>query len=261
MKTTGHSNPPFLTLLAALSVGLGPLIFPGSLARAGDRKFAYTYEATTMPKGSLEFENWVTWKSYGDGDRFDFRHEIEYGVTDDFQIALYFANWRYEDRGGKSDSTFKSTSIEAIYAMTNPTEDILGSALYLEAGIGEEELFVEGKLLLQKNFGRWIVAGNSIIESEWEGEDLDNLTEVKGELAQTLGISYQFCPSFSAGFEGLMEIEIKDWQDSGDLAVYLGPNLSWRKGSFFVTVAALWQATNFAGEPEVQTRALAGFHF
>ncbi len=240
---------------------LGALLFMGAAAQAGDRKFGYSYEVTTLPKGALEFENWVTWKSYSDGDRFDFRHELEYGVTDDFQLALYIANWRYEDRGGESDSTFKSTSIEAIYNLTDPTEDFLGSALYLESGVGEEELFVEGKLLLQKNFGPWVVAGNSAVESEWEGEDLDGLHEVNGELEQTAGISYQFSPAFAAGVEGLMEVEIEDWKDAGDLAVYLGPNVSWRKGAFFVTVAALWQMTNFSGEPEVQTRMLAGFDF
>ena len=159
---------PYLSL--AVLTALGAPLFSGATAEAGDRKFGYTYEATTLPKGALEFESWVTWKSFGNGDRFDFRHELEYGVTDDFQVSLYMANWRHEDRGGETDSAFKSTSVEAIHALTDPTEDFLGSALYLEAGLGDEEVFVEGKLLLQKNFGRWIVAGNSVVEPEWEGD-------------------------------------------------------------------------------------------
>ena len=60
---------------------------------ADDRRFTYTYEATTSPKGSWEFEQWLTWKGYHDGDTFDFRHELEYGITDNLQIGLYLSDW------------------------------------------------------------------------------------------------------------------------------------------------------------------------
>jgi hypothetical protein len=229
---------------------------------AGDRKFAYSYEATTMPKGSWELENWFTWKHYdGDRERFDFRHELEYGVTDRLQLAWYMASWRHEKRDGISDTSFRSTSIEAIYNLTDPTEDLLGSALYGEVGIGPEQFKLEGKILLQKNIGPFVIAANSIIESEWEGEKLSNLNERKGELAQTIGISYQVSPAFAFGMEGFFEIEIEDWSDFGHGTFYIGPNVSWRHDNLFVTAAGLWQTTGVEGEPEVQTRILFGFDF
>ncbi len=237
------------------------LLVAGHPADASDRKFAYSYEATTMPKGTWELEQWVTWKSFDDGDRFDFRHEIEWGVTDNLQLALYLANWRYEDRDGVSDTSFKTSSLEAIYNLTDPTADLLGSALYGEVGIGPEELKLEAKFILQKNIGPWVIAGNSIIESEWEGDSLDSLSEKKGELGQTVGVSYQFTPAFALGIEGLFEIEIDDWKEFADAAFYIGPNFSWRKGNFFMTVAGLFQTTSVAGEPDAQTRLIAGFDF
>src|SRR5688572_3075076 len=70
-------------------------------ANAGERRFTYSYETTTAPKGSWEYEQWMTWKSYDNKDRFDFRHEIEYGITDTLQLGIYLADWRYEDVDGE----------------------------------------------------------------------------------------------------------------------------------------------------------------
>jgi hypothetical protein len=65
-------------------------------ADASSRRFAYSYETTTMSKEVMESENWVTWKTDKDSDpdfeRFDIRHEFEYGVTDRLQLAFYFAD-------------------------------------------------------------------------------------------------------------------------------------------------------------------------
>src|SRR4051794_9242773 len=76
------------------------LLFTALIASATERKFAYSYEVTTAPKGTIEFENTVTWQHFrGQArvDQFDFRHEFEFGVTDRLQVALYAANWSYTD--------------------------------------------------------------------------------------------------------------------------------------------------------------------
>ena len=54
--------------------------------------FAWTYTTDLIPKGQWEFEQWMTprWeKEHGSYSVIDFREELEYGVTDNFQIALY----------------------------------------------------------------------------------------------------------------------------------------------------------------------------
>lgn len=59
--------------------------------RADERRFTYTYEPETIPKGALEFEQWITLGSQrtkgGDVkqqnfNRWEIREELEYGVTD-----------------------------------------------------------------------------------------------------------------------------------------------------------------------------------
>ncbi len=75
----------FLSALAAF-------LFCVSSANAHEAIFAWTYTTDLTPKGHGEFEQWITprWeKEHGSYSVIDFREEFEYGVTDDFQIALY----------------------------------------------------------------------------------------------------------------------------------------------------------------------------
>ena len=142
------------------SAGLAACLAMCGSADAGARRFTYNYEATTMPQGHREFETWVTWKTNAadddDFERFDIRHEFEFGVTDRLQLALYLPDWRYEEsatESGKAD--FRDVAVEAVYGLSDPTEDIIGSAVYGEFKIGDDFVELETKLLLQKNFGPW----------------------------------------------------------------------------------------------------------
>src|SRR6266542_6184476 len=75
-------------------------MLPATTALAGARHFTFLYEANTSAQGSLEMENWVTWQhATGSGrfDQVDFRHELEYGVTENFQTSVYLADWFYQN--------------------------------------------------------------------------------------------------------------------------------------------------------------------
>ena len=239
----------------------GAMIAPAPIL-ATERKFAFSYEVTTAPKGTVELENWVTWKhsdnAAGKVDRFDFRHELEFGITDRFQAAVYLANWTYDDRNPEKKASYQNSGIELIYNLTNPTTDFLGSALYLEVLAGDENLELEGKLLLQKNFGPLIVAYNAVLEAEWEGSKLE---ERKGEFAETLGVSYELTKKFSLGAELLHEVEFPDWGAAEEARVWAGPNVSVRAGRVSAVLAGLFQVTDVDEEPEVQTRLIVGFTF
>ena len=249
---------PTTTLLVLLiAVTLGSLT-PFS-TYAAERRFTYSYETTTTPKGVWEFEQWFTWKGYDDKDRFEFRHELEYGITDDLQMGLYLSDWRLTDPDeGETEVEWRTAGAELIYSMTDPTKDLIGSALYGEFLIGPEKFAMEGKLLLQKNFGPLTLVYNFVLEAEWEGENYD---EEVGVIENTAGLSYQVSPSFLIGAEAVHEVEFEGWQDAGEHVVSVGPNFSFRKGSFFATVTGLFQVTDVDGEPENQVRLLAGFHF
>lgn len=247
-----------IALLLAIALGIN---VPTS-AEASERRFTYSYETTTMPKGLWEYEQWFTWRSYDDKDRFDFRHEFEYGITDSLTLDIYLADWRYEevdDEGGEAD--YRSSGVSLRYMLTDPNKSMFGTGLYGEVLVGDQKVELEGKFLLQKNFGPFIAVYNLILEAEWEGDDLGSLDESHGVWENTVGLSYQISPSFFVGVEALHEVEFADWSDAGDHLFYAGPNVSFRKGNFFTTVTGLFQATGVGGEADTQLRVIAGFTF
>ena len=234
-------------------------------AKAGDRRFTYVYEAGPFTPGEVEIENWVTFKTTKDSDphftRFEFRHEIEIGITEQLGVAFYLADWRYQD-GAKVENDgieYRNSAVEVIYNFTNPTVDPLGFSLYGEYKGGPELHELEGKVLLQKNIDQWVIAYNVFVEAEWEQED--GGWEDVGVVGQTVGVSYQVTPAFLVGGELVHEIELPGWSDAEDSVVYVGPNASYRGQQWFVTVTPLFQVTNVEGEPNFQTRVIFGFHF
>src|SRR5262249_8384114 len=170
-----------IALIAAIS-------FCISIARADEAIFAWTYTTDLLPKGRWEVEQWMTarWeKEHGTYNVFDFREELEYGLTDNLQVALYL-NHHYVnasddvpvadpvhpkrclpgvfETGGEDvhaghdpatpfDSChFDSASLEAIYRILSPYKDPIGLALYFEPAVGDQETELEWKILLQKNW-------------------------------------------------------------------------------------------------------------
>lgn len=238
-------------------------------ALGGERRFTYVYEASTAAKGEIELENWVTWKTQREegsrGNSFDFRHEIEYGLTDKLQLGVYVANWSVLDKvaGGEdgAHAVYDNSAVELIYNLTNPVTDLVGSAVYGELKLGDQNLELEGKLILQKNFGPFVVAYNAALEAEWEGERFGYFNERSGTFEQTFGVSYQFSPYFLVGGEFLHEIDFANWSTANDSVVYAGPNASFRYDRFYVTATALVQATGISEEPDFQLRTIFGFHF
>lgn len=229
------------------------LLSPASFA--GVRRFTFIYEANTSAPGSLELENWLTWKTGSGFDKLEFRHEFEYGVTDKLQAALYVADWSYESNA-QSKVGYSGTAIELIYNLTNPVVDPLGLSIYGELKVGDRLVKLESKLIAQKNFGPLILAYNATLEGEWKGS---GLREREGEFAQALGASYEFSPRISAGIELLHEFGFPDWRDSEKIRnFFVGPNVSYRSGHWFVAVTALAQATAAEDEPDFQLRTIFG---
>ena len=239
---------------------MGALPAPTSIA--GVRRFTFLYEANTSAPGSFELENWLTWKRTTDPEhvsQVELRHEIEYGVTDKFQVSIYLADWFYESNPEHSGAAYSDSAIELIYNLTNPVIDPVGLSIYQEFKIGDRLFEWESKLIAQKNLGKWIFAYNATLEAVWEGEDL---AEREGEFIQALGASYEISPRLSVGVEFLHEFVFPDWRDDEEIRnVFIGPNVSYRRQNWFVTVTALTQATDTADEPDFQMRTIFGIGF
>ncbi|MEY2548774.1 MAG: hypothetical protein QOD64_1356 [Verrucomicrobiota bacterium] len=233
-------------------------------AFAGSRRFTYVYEVTTSPPGEVEVENWVTWRTHKPDDRgfdqVDFRHELEFGITENFQAAVYLADWNYHDglSAGDRGFTLSGSALELIYNFTNPVADAIGLAAYQEFQTGYRRFESESKLLAQKNFGKFVVAYNATLEAEWEGEGLE---ERKGEFQQSLGLSYEVSPRLLLGAEFVHEIAFPDWAEAEPGKFFAGPNISIRHRTCWATVTALAQITRAGDEPDLQVRTIFGFSF
>jgi hypothetical protein len=173
---------------------------------------------------------------------------------------VYVSDWRYEDGASVSDdgTDWRNVAVEGTYSLSDPTADAFGSAVYGEVKWGDELFVLETKILLQKNVGSWVFAYNGTVEAEWESKDYD---EDKGVFENTVGVSYQFSPKFSAGVEALHEIEYENWSDWGDDALYAGPVISMSSDGWWFTVTQLFQLSDLAGEPDYQTRLIMGIDF
>jgi hypothetical protein len=244
-----------LVLLFVLSIGT---------AWAGSRRFTYVYEVTTSPPGDVEIENWVTWKTRKPDDhgfdQVEFRHELEFGITEHFQAAVYLADWNYH-RGmsaGERGFTLNGSALELIYNFTNPVADPIGLAAYQEFKGGYRFFESESKLLAQKNFGRFVVAYNATLEAEWEGEGLE---EREGEFQQSLGLSYEVSPRLLFGAEFVHEVAFPDWSEAEPGKFFAGPNISVRHGTCWATLTALAQITRAGDEADFQVRTIFGFSF
>ena len=238
------------------------LVLSSSLAipvRGGVRRFTFLYEANTSAAQSLEFENWITWRRGSGFDQVDFRHELEYGLTDRFQASIYLADWFYTDDQEQRGFVYSDTAVELIYNLTNPVVDPVGMSIYGELRAGDQLIELESKMIAQKNFGPLILAYNATLEAVWEGSELE---EREGELSQALGMSYEISPPVSAGIELVHEFVFPEWKDAEKIRnLFVGPNVSYRRGSWFITATALAQATDTDDEPDFQLRTIVGTGF
>ena len=242
---------PFLVLMLS--------ILPAVSAFASARHFTFLYEAPTSAPGSFELEDWVTWQRTTDPARSSeiaFRHEIEIGVTDKFQVSIYLADWFYTSDQDHSGFKYSDSALEFIYNLTNPVIDPIGLSIYQEFRGGDRVFEWESKVIAQKNFGPLVLAYNATLEAVWEGK---NLGEREGEFQQAIGASYEISPRFSVGVELLHEFVLPRWSDEEEIRnLFIGPNVSYRRANWFVTVTALAQATDSADEPDLQVRTIFG---
>jgi hypothetical protein len=240
------------------------LAFFPELSRAGARHFTFVYEAPTTPPGVIEVENSVTWQTHRPNDsgynEVDFRHEIEFGVTSNFQASLYLADWNYHSSSPDASKgfTYAATALELIYNFTNPATDLIGLSAYEEIQVGDRHGELESKVIAQKNFGRLVAAYNLTLEAEWNGPGWN---EHDGELQQALGLSYEFSPRLFVGAECLHEQEFPNWTAHGRGRLFIGPNASLRSGRWWLTVTPLAQATSDGDEPDFQLRTIVGYTF
>ena len=179
---------------------------PGAQAR----EYLVNQGAETLERGEFELELYhdMNFTEADNDDTYNSKHqvELEYGVTDFFQLAYYEVyTW---DRS--TDWERDGLKIEAKLRLAKPGRWPVDVAFYTEyqnpdgrRSVHSDE--IENKLILGKTFGSWTVVGNAVFDkkvntrSDWEFEytagasyALTPLLQVGVEVKETLGDSDEF---------------------------------------------------------------------
>lgn len=251
-------------------------------ALAHERIFTCSYEPGTIPKGELEFEQWITTRAgrnsavdQKDYFRLQFREEVEYGVTDNYQASLYFNHeyTHFTDNAGQTTSRYeqKGFSLENKFMVLNPTEHKVGLALYLEPTYDGENFELEQKIIIGQRRGDWRWAFNLTHATEWE----HHFRGKEGEFEATFGIAKKLSSRWTVGVEFRNHNEIPEYKEWENTAFYLGPVVTYKRGKWWTTLSVMPQVygANFTGDPDnnhhlelegherVNVRLLFGFDF
>ncbi|NDA68679.1 MAG: hypothetical protein EBY09_18940, partial [Verrucomicrobia bacterium] len=189
-------------------------------AGADERRFTYVYEPEVLPKGAMEFEQWVTLRTQrtkggdvqqGNFNRWQIREELEYGVTDRYSVSLYLngeaTSLKDHSATPPTSSTtteFTGVSLENRYMLVNPANNPVGVTLYFEPRFSGGEAELEQKIIVGQRHGDWKWAFNLSHAIEWKND----LHTREGELEATFGISrdlgkhWSDCASASGGGSG-----------------------------------------------------------
>ncbi len=230
---------------------------------AGEGLFGWIYTLDLQPKGSYEFEQraQLNHKQKGDYDNWKYRTEIEYGVTDNFQLAGYINTNKinaykndknYETAGGDipenihpdsryKNKRFESVSLEGIYRLTNPVVDPIGLGIYLEPEIGSNIKEIEARFLLQKNMidDRLILASNLVFTSEKDSFMNPAEPEKASHFDLLASTSYRFASNWNGGIEYRYHNDYAGYfyQSVTQHGHFVGPNIHYASQKWWATVA------------------------
>ena len=245
---------------------------------AGEGAFGWVYTLDLQPKGTLEFEQRLQRNRAQAAGKYDVwlsRTELEYGLTNDIQIAGYLNSYSAnvdqnytnpEICGSRATCTagfpvptshtqnspgepysargIDGYSLELIYRLSNPVTSPVGVGFYIEPTVGKLKNELETRLLLQSNFLDYslIVAGNVVFANEQlkylgEGNTPESMLDV------LMGVSYRFQPKWFAGIETRWHNDFAAYnlQKQTQRGFFWGPNVHYAEKHWWVTAALRYQ--------------------
>jgi hypothetical protein len=229
-------------------------------AAATERLFTYTYEPETMPAGAAEFEQWITLRTHrtqavgqADYHLWEFRQELEYGVTDNYSVSLYLntAQESFRDPAAATHFSrfhFDGISIENRYLVLNPADHAVGLTLYLEPRFSGLEAEIEEKIILGQRWGDWKWAFNLSHATEWS----EHWRQSEGELEASFGLTRQLKKRWAVGLELRDHNDLPDYARWENTGLFAGPVISYQRDPWWATLTVLPQiyGANFGGDPD-----------
>ena len=264
------------------SILFGTLLLAGAVC-ADNRIFTYIYEPETEPRGDWEYEQHVTLRAGRNADvgqddyqHWQFRHEIEHGVTDRYTVALYvnhdYTHFKDPATGmATSHHEWTGVSFENRYLVLDPAKHKVGLTLYLEPTYDGENAELEQKIILGQRCGDWKWAVNLTHATEWS----KNFGRNEGELELSAGLARQLNRRWSVGLEVRDHNELPEYRHWENTVVYAGPVVSYHRANWWVALSVMPQVygVTFTGDPDdnhhlelegherVNARLLFGFSF
>jgi hypothetical protein len=223
-----------------------------STAQADRRSFVWSQEYQTMGKGEVEFEYYLTskiddLKKSSDKSSLEHQLELEYGVTDHLQMAIYQRFQHTKVAGESSQFDYTGSKIEGKYRIGEKGDLPLDTSVYVEYVRGEgtnNKDKMEHKLILSKDFGMFNVTYNQVIEH----------VVAKGNgtaYEYAAGLFYEYSPTWHFGIESTGNYMTDAYR--------LGPTVSWASQKYWVAAGLLHGLTSRTDDFRV--RLIVGIPF
>ena len=226
-----------LVFLAAIAVTLIP-----ETLLADRRNYVWTYQYQTMLAGETELEFYQTTRILEPEDQWEYRFEIEHGLTSrwDFSVYQIFAQ---QERGALR---WDAVQFRMRYRFGEEGRYLMDPLAYLEynrnTDSGEPNK-LEVKLILAKTMGRTNLALNPVYE-------LAFAPGTEHEIGLDAGLCYELTPAFTLGLEATTrtEFEEKEAATSG----YAGPTVSFASGEWWYSIGAAIGVTDESDDARVR---------
>ena len=247
-------------LLSLWLVPLLVLVPRLAAAQITPRPLPFTYGYSTNGEGASELEQYVDLtpvkvaNAAGETQWLlasQFQTEFEYGITNRLELGLYVTFAPQPSGLTGVELTEGTGSKQRLrYRIADEGDLPIDIALYGELVENDHEIEVEGKIILQKRFGRLLVASNLWAEFE------RYFTHEKAVVFNpTLGATYQISPVVNPGIEGWMRAELSNPVEHpvpfghGPL-VMVGPALMLNFGSFWWSTGVYLRVTDYGRSPD-----------
>ncbi|MEO8702419.1 MAG: hypothetical protein ABI867_20415 [Kofleriaceae bacterium] len=176
--------------------------------------------------------------------------EIEHGITDKWDIALYSVFAQVSgDAMTAEPFHFDELKLETRYRLAERGELPVDTLLYFEIAkeFGNSVYEIEGKVIGARDFGKVTAAVNAIAEIK-VGKDV---AETELEIGWAAGITYQAHPKLRIGAETFGTYEEEE------LFLAAGPAISWApSAAFWIAVTGAFGVTDKADA--FRLRAIVG---
>jgi len=265
---------------------IGMLGLAGS-AHAGENLLGYVKGAEVLPEGAVELYQYVTQrkdKGQGEYTAYDLKTEVEYGVTNRFNVTGAFLAQSVNTSGLIVDGYLPKevdTGLEAAgvnvaakYNFLSPAMDDFGLTMAVEgqymwkdphSGQDKDTFNVELNMYMQKYFleGQMVWLGNLGMESTYADRaeisglpaDFDWPTdpEMEIEIKAGTGLSYRFVPNWYVGAEVFYEEEFETEVGSERWSVFAGPSIHYGGAKWWTTLTWVTQLKGGGEKYEGQT--------